>query len=329
MTGAADDQAVVAICALIGDVLDVLDVAADEDFFELGGTSLKAAVLIAQIQRRFGVRLKVTDIYEAGTGRALAARLTGQRPPTAEAPVFLIHWYPANLAREIRRHRPAVVLSYGSDSSEGWPPPVGIEALAEHYVAQMRQIRPCGPYHLVGYSVGGFVAWEMARQLGAEVGLLCVIDAAPPELRGRRRLSVWTTLRRIAGASPRVLVHKARRRVSAAVSPPRPTLRSAEERAALWQRAEHVDRLKLIDYRLDDYRMQPFGGQLLLISALPSTDYKIMFEAPLPLEQAYAYLGLIAGTHRLVEMPGNHESIVEGDLARRIADAIEGDIAAR
>ena len=88
-------------------------------------------------------------------------------------------------------------------------------------------------------------------------------------------------------------------------------------------------RLALIDCGFGEYRMQPFGGQVLLISRLPSTDYNVLFEAPLPLGKAYAHRGLVTGAHRLVEIPGDHYSIVEGALAGQVAEAFEGDIAAR
>ncbi|CAF1246238.1 unnamed protein product [Adineta steineri] len=40
-----------------------------------------------------------------------------------------------------------------------------IETMAEQYIFQMKRIQPTGPYYLLGYSFGGLVAYEMARQL--------------------------------------------------------------------------------------------------------------------------------------------------------------------
>jgi len=320
----ADDQTVVAMCALIGEVLDVTDVDADEDFFELGGTSLKAALVVAQIERRFGVRLVVTDLSDAATARALAARVGCPGPSGAQDPVVLVHYYPAALAGEIRRTRPVVVLSYGldGDSGDGWPPPVGIDALAAHYVAQMRRARPTAPYHLVGYSLGGIIAWEMARQLGdEEVGLLCVIDAHPAEVR-RRPLDKRSIVRRFAVTPPRILILRIRNRAIRAAS------KVSWAHRRLWARRDHGGRLDLIDHRLADYRMRPFGGRLLLIEGSRPAYHNVLFQPPPPLAEAYADLGLITGPHRLVEIQADHFAVIESPLARQVADAIDSEIAA-
>ena len=57
--------------------------------------------------------------------------------------------------------------------------------MARHYVEAMRELHPEGPYLLGGWSFGGLVAFEMARQLaaaGAEVPLLALLDAGAPSM---------------------------------------------------------------------------------------------------------------------------------------------------
>ena len=71
-------------------------------------------------------------------------------------------------AREIGRRRPVLGLSYGVSACDGtaWPPPTGVEALAAHYVAELRAVCPTGPYYLAGHCTRGTaVTWEAARQL--------------------------------------------------------------------------------------------------------------------------------------------------------------------
>jgi thioesterase domain-containing protein len=56
---------------------------------------------------------------------------------------------------------------------------VSLEALAAHYNELLVARQPHGPYLLLGYSIGGTIAWEMARQLearGERVGLLALVD---------------------------------------------------------------------------------------------------------------------------------------------------------
>jgi thioesterase domain-containing protein len=63
---------------------------------------------------------------------------------------------------------------------DGLPPHDSIEAMAAHAIRQMRNVQPHGPYALVGYSLGGIVAFEMARQLkdaGQEIALLALLDS--------------------------------------------------------------------------------------------------------------------------------------------------------
>ena len=60
---------------------------------------------------------------------------------------------------------------------------VTVEGMARNCVEMMRRQQPDGPYLIVGYSSGGIIAYETARQiavLGSKVGLLAVIDSPPP-----------------------------------------------------------------------------------------------------------------------------------------------------
>ena len=55
--------------------------------------------------------------------------------------------------------------------------------LAAHYVAELRKVKPCGPYQLLGWSLGGVLAFEMAQQLqnaGQAVSLLALVDSHAP-----------------------------------------------------------------------------------------------------------------------------------------------------
>lgn len=54
-----------------------------------------------------------------------------------------------------------------------------IEEMASDYIAEIRKNQPQGPYAIFGFSLGGFIAYEMGRQLiaqGQEVAFLGVID---------------------------------------------------------------------------------------------------------------------------------------------------------
>jgi thioesterase domain-containing protein len=61
-----------------------------------------------------------------------------------------------------------------------------IEAMAAHYINEIRSVQPEGPYLMGGFSFGGLVAYEMAQHLragGQEVGLLVLFDTYPGNLK--------------------------------------------------------------------------------------------------------------------------------------------------
>jgi thioesterase domain-containing protein len=65
---------------------------------------------------------------------------------------------------------------------EGQKPLETIEEMAELYVGALREVRPHGPYRLLGYSMGGQIAYEMACRLAADgetVELVALIDTPP------------------------------------------------------------------------------------------------------------------------------------------------------
>jgi thioesterase domain-containing protein/aryl carrier-like protein len=71
-----------------------------------------------------------------------------------------------------------------------------VEAMAAQYLAALREVCPEGPYRLAGYSAGGVIAMEMARQLqadGQRVDLLAMIDTLCP-VAARQRLPWWRRL---------------------------------------------------------------------------------------------------------------------------------------
>jgi len=70
------------------EVLVLDDVALDDDFFELGGTSLIAAQIVAGLEAATGFRIELRDFFEAPTPTGLAEgirRLASEDPPSASA----------------------------------------------------------------------------------------------------------------------------------------------------------------------------------------------------------------------------------------------------
>jgi thioesterase domain-containing protein/acyl carrier protein len=170
----------------------------EEDFFEVGGDSLKAITLTIELERALGLALSLTLINEAPKFANLCAALREQR--TARyvplvllkageglSPLFFIHGLGGNVAELFAMARsmtyPGAVFGIqarGLGRQE--LPHTTVEAMATEYLTAIKTRQPNGPYYLCGYSFGGLVAFEMARRLrqsGDEVGLLGLFDTMP------------------------------------------------------------------------------------------------------------------------------------------------------
>jgi thioesterase domain-containing protein len=112
----------------------------------------------------------------------LPIRDTGDR-----APVFCLH-SGVGLALSylpLTRYIGEAYPLYGIQSPSvvaGAPVPGSIEETAAAYVRMIKEVRPHGPYHLLGWSFGGLVGYEIAVQLreaGDEVGVVANLDSYP------------------------------------------------------------------------------------------------------------------------------------------------------
>lgn len=110
------------------------------------------------------------------------------QPHGTKLPFFCVHgaggdvlWY-KELAHLLGPNQPF----YGIESpglEDRQEPDLPLEALASFYLESVRSVQASGPYALGGYSMGGVVAFEMARQLqaqGESVALLAILDAWSP-----------------------------------------------------------------------------------------------------------------------------------------------------
>jgi amino acid adenylation domain-containing protein len=186
------------ILAVWAEVLGRTGLGVTDDFFDLGGTSLQAADVVARVRQRLGFAVPLGTLYEGATAEKMAAVVRrgllaaadqalvplnagGDRPPVFMVPgagghVFVFR----KLARRLGPDQPV----FGLKAMTGLlKTPKSFEELAAGYAREIVAARPAGPYLLAGYSQGGLVALEIALQLraaGHAVPLLVIFDAAAP-----------------------------------------------------------------------------------------------------------------------------------------------------
>lgn len=200
------------LLAVWAEVLGQPSLGVTDDFFEFGGTSLKAAEVVALVLRRLGHSVPLSAMYEATTVEKMANliqhRLEAESPNVlvplqkggTRPPLFMIAGIGGHVftfhkfARILGADYPVYGLkAIGVDG--GRRPPDTFEEIAAEYVREIKAECPHGPYLLSGYSVGAHVALEVALQLqalGDKVPLVIVFDMPapgyPPPLGLPRRL---------------------------------------------------------------------------------------------------------------------------------------------
>jgi amino acid adenylation domain-containing protein len=197
--------------ALWCELLGRTDIGLDDNFFDLGGYSLLAMGLVAKIEVRLGKKIQPASLIEFPTVRGLSAlveRSKGQssllrlRAGTGGPAVFFIHDIDGevllyrNLAMRLDARHPVYALRpHGDDTL-----PIlhtRLVDMANHYVKQILEVQPEGPYILAGLCVGGELAFKVASLLqaqGQRIATLALIESAHasaverPHLSAKRRL---------------------------------------------------------------------------------------------------------------------------------------------
>ena len=167
-------------------LLGVEHVALHQDFFELGGTSIKLMELIYALESEFGIDIAVSDLFKLTTLRGMAKTaeniVLGKAPGAgpyltmnADEGPNLFCFPPAGghglVYRELAAHldRQIVAFSY-----------IGGQDMVERYADHMEAIQPTGPYAVLGYSLGGNIAFEVAQELerrGRQVADVLILDS--------------------------------------------------------------------------------------------------------------------------------------------------------
>ncbi len=315
-------------------------------FFELGGDSLLAVRLVAQIQRHFGQALPLSVLFARPTiellaqllrdseaqvrrGALVTVRESGTRPP-----LFFVHpvggdvlCY-AELAAQLGDRQPF----YGLQVPDLDRPLETVAGLAAHYAEAVVAAAPEGPYRLGGWSMGGVIALEMARQLaeaGRAVELVLAVDLLEPPgparepAPGDAALLCWFA-RDLAGLARRDW------------QPVPGDLSTPDGRAAIEvlhaEAVRHgvlppdidletlrriVDRFTRNSRALLTHEPRPYDGRVRLFRAV---------DGGASADTTARWLRLLSGDARAVELPGDHYSVMRQPHATDLGAALRTEL---
>jgi thioesterase domain-containing protein/acyl carrier protein len=181
------------LAGIYAQVLGLERVGVDQSFFDLGGDSLSAMRVIAEINARLDTRLAVRTLFHAPSVRSLSRQL-GRRDSELEVvpvetlkegtgiPLFCIHpgggmsWPYQRLGNYLD----CPIIGIQQVLLDEEVEPQSIRDMAKNYADRIQEVNPSGPYNLLGWSFGGIVAHELAielRQRGCEIARLILFDA--------------------------------------------------------------------------------------------------------------------------------------------------------
>ncbi len=306
--------------ALLGHFRDVLGVPAlgvEDDFFDWGGDSLKAFALMMKIDEALVVRLSAAVLLNAPTVALLAPvvargnageveatwlRREGDLPPLvclpglAGDPMWFMPLLPA-----LDSMRPVLGLSF-----VGLKPPMAIAAAADKGVDALLSVQPRGPYLLLGHSLGGVLAFEMARRLQSrshEVSFVGLIDTFVPGAPRRNPTSRAHRLRRWRNrmfASMRNRLGALMKRLGTSALAPRPSM--------------FVPGLKVA---AQSHRIAPFD---LAVTLFRANERSALNDLP------GDWRPLALRGVEVIDIPGHHFDLISGgrawELSARVAEAV-------
>lgn len=293
-TDAIDRQ----LAAIWSELLNIGAIAADDDFFDLGGYSLMTVRLARRIEAAFGVRLALIDLMRHSTLSAMAARIALGDQPADRGMMLLnpegtrppLYWLDTgplmrNILRGLSADQPVLTLNIDPlDEDALGAGALSIPAVAARLKEHLVSVHPIGPLSLGGWCRWGIVAYELARQLeedGRAVDLLVLLDADRPRRRPIQKVRTGLT---------RLLHGKA--------TPP-------PGDASFSQRVEQATHR---------YVAAPYSGRVLSLE-------------PTARHNDTGWGAVVTGKLTVWTIPGDHESMVRGSAVPILAAALDQALA--
>src|SRR5215208_228674 len=339
------------------EILGFSPISVTDNFFELGGHSILAIRMMTKARRQLGREIPLAPLFEKGTIEHLARTLRQDTGAIAQSPLVKI--------QPLGDKRPFVcvhgigggVIDYlplshalgttqpfwGVQATGPETERRSVEDIAACYLKALQDEQPAGPYLIGGWSFGGLIAFEMARQLkdkGDEVALLALFDSIAP---GFLDASAYPD---IADADdPALVVRFIKETMGSDV---RETLRGldslppAEQLSRVFEHARQEQfvppEVELSDF-LDwlrgvrnrwlaerDYSPQEYSGDIVLFKARDVSALSAGVQAQLDRDPTYGWGRLSSRDIELYPVPGSHHTMMSAanvsDLAAQLMECI-------
>ena len=318
--------------------LGIQPIGIHNNFFELGGDSLQAVRILSQIEQQIGPSLAITTLLHAPTIDTLADLL--RHPSTlmtdddqesdmvllrkggSKPPLFCL--YGVLLYRELAEHLKTDRSVYGvylqaeidllqtGNVQQFTAVFSSISTIADRYLAAIRQVQPSGPYHLVGESFGGVIAYEIAQKLqavGEVVKFLAMLDTRAPNLSAqslRQRLKIHGQIMLKKG--PAYLIEK--------LNDGQKNIRQNAKRHLKISEATESDIREMVRKKAyGDYSPLAYEEEILLFRAIDRDQFEVNDR----------HLGWSVWVPQLqvFEVPGDHLSILKSPNVQIMAEQMK------
>ncbi len=199
------------LCGIWQEMLGLEQVGITDDFFQVGGHSLLALRLIGQVNHVYSRHFPVTALFNSPSvaefSKIVEASGSVENPDTClrlmkegnpdQLPIFIVPGVGGSLLNlfELSDEISAMGSVYGLQAiglDDGADPLVSVEEIARTNIREIQSVQTEGPYMLMGHSFGGWIVFEMARQLkslGQDVSIVLLDSPAPTEEVNNHRLA--------------------------------------------------------------------------------------------------------------------------------------------
>ncbi|MGB3510291.1 MAG: amino acid adenylation domain-containing protein [Microcoleaceae cyanobacterium] len=327
-------------------VFGINSIGIKDNFFDLGGHSMLAVQIFAEIEKTFNKKLPLSTLLQAPTIEQLANLLQSEgfsgpqewvvplKKGSDRSPLFCI--YGILLYNALAYHLDQKQSVYGvylqeevdllvaGEVKQNTSILTNVEQIASLYLKQIRKIQPVGPYFLLGESFGGLVVFEMAQQLqeqGEKVELLALLDTLAPKK--SRKLPLYKRIPLHLSNfvnDPTYLFEKVREKVESAKDKLVPIVRRiypqfASDRQQLAQKDLRGD---VRSEAMKNYVPRSYSGKMVLFRAMDKDEFKFHQIDPL-----HGWGEVATGGLEIIDVPGDHIGILKEPNVRVLAEKLQ------